>query len=327
MNKKIRLYAKKLYRFVYDFYTIFDQERILREASSLTFVTVLGFVPFTLFLLTFLPDIPPLNLSDQFKTILVSLLMPESAELMHEFIDDLFNYNITLNIFNIIMLVVTSFSLFNSINTSFDRILKIHIKPKQSKPGTLLKLFGMVVLGFFIFAILFSTSSMPYFQDLFKSKMLRQFFSFLLPSLLWFVLITLAYFFLPTARVKGKSIFIAASISAFVWFLSKLSFDYYIGNLTRMKQLYGIISSFPIFLFWIYLNWIFVLSGVIIIAILNDYHKNKKEFQLVAQIQLSVNKKVTKDYVKEIVFDDDEEKQLRRFLSELFVKKNKKKEK
>ena len=318
---------KKIYSFIKEFYTIFDQERILREAASLTFVTVLGFVPFTLFLLTFLPDIPPLNLTDQVKNIIVSLLMPESAELMHIFLDDLFNHTVKLSIFNIAMLAVTSFSLFNSINTSFDRILKIHLKPSKTTFGTLLKLFGMLVLGFFIFALLISTSSLPYFQAFFTSNIARQFLNFILPSVLWFTLICLAYYFLPNAKLKVFSILIAASSSAIIWFFTKLSFDYYISNLTRMKQLYGIISSFPIFLFWIYLNWIFVLSGVIILAILNSQHRNKKEFQLVAQIQLSVNKKVTKDYVKEIMFDEDEEKQLRRFLSELFVKKEKRKNK
>jgi membrane protein len=324
MNKHFNAFYKKASSFIKAFYTIFDQERILREASSLTFVTVLGFVPFILFLMTFLPDIPALNLSGQLKSILLSVMMPESADLFHIFIDDLFNNTITLNIFNIIMLVITSFSLFNSINTSFDRILKIHIKAKQSKAGTLLKLFGTIVLGFFIFTILFSTSSMPYIQSIFQSKWIRQVFSFLLPLILWFTLILLAYYFLPTARIRGKSVFVSASISAFAWFITKLSFDYYISHLTRMKQLYGIISSFPIFLFWIYLNWIFVLSGVIIIAILNDFHKNKKEFQVVAQIQFSVNKKVTKDYEKELVFDKNEEKQFKKFLSELLTKKNEK---
>ncbi len=327
MNKKLHKISRKLVRFAKDFYIIFDQERILREASSLTFVTVLGFVPFILFLLTFLPDAPPLNLGEQFKNILLSIMLPESAELFHEFIDDLFNHTVTLNIFNIIMLAITSFSLFNSINTSFDRILKIHIKPKQSKPGTLLKLFGTIVLGFFIFTILLSTSSMPYIQDLFHSRWVKQIFTFLLPLLMWFTLIVLAFYFLPTAKIRGKSVFISASISAFVWFLTKLSFDYYIGNLTRMKQLYGIISSFPIFLFWIYLNWIFILSGVIIIALLNDFHKNKKEFQVVAQIQFSVNKKVTRDYERELVFDKDDEKQFRRFLADLLIKKNEKRNK
>ena len=316
---------KKLFVFIREFIQIFTSERILREAASLTFVTVLGFVPFTLFVLTFFPDIPSLNVLDHIKDLFATFLIPESADSILEMIDNLFHYQVSLNIFNITMLVITSFSLFNSITASFDRILKIEQKPLRRTFGTLLKVFGMVVLGFFIFTLLISTASLPYFQEVFTLNIVRAVFNFILPLIFWFLFINIAYLFLPNAKLQLKSILIAASISAVVWFGAKLGFDLYIHNLTRMKQIYGIISSFPIFLIWIYLNWIFILSGVIIMAILNGQYTKHKEFEMTAQISLTINRKVSRDYIKEIELGDEEENLLRKFLAEMLAKKEKKK--
>ena len=323
--KRIRKFLKawlnhkrvKYTRFGKEFAIIFNEERILREASSLTFVTMVGIIPFTLFLVTFFPDIPPLNLLDQIKPLIMTILLPESAELVSNFIDQLFENKASLNIFNIVVLVLASYSLLNSITNSFDNILKLEQKAQKRTIFTVLKMFGMVMVGIFIFALLLGTSSLPYFQGFIKINFIRQFSNYFLPLLFWFLLINFAYIFIPNAKIKIKSIWIAATFSALVWFAAKLGFDFYIINMTHMKQIYGILSSFPIFLFWIYLNWIFVLSGVIVLALLNRVQHKAKTYELTAKIQLSINKKVTKDYISEIELSDDKQQKLKEFLKEL----------
>jgi uncharacterized BrkB/YihY/UPF0761 family membrane protein len=88
-----------------------------------------------------------------------------------------------------------------------------------------------------------------------------------------------------------------------------------------MKQVYGIISSFPIFLFWIYINWIVVLSGVIIMSILNPKKKKSNKYRLTAQIQLEINEKGTHDFSTKIDFSEDEESQFRKLLADILKKK------
>ena len=321
MNKKLNnwlnLKRKKLIRFIKVFITIFKEEKILREASSLTFVTMLGIIPFTLFLITFFPDIPPLNLIDQLKPLLMQILLPETADLVSTYLDQLFEHQASLNIFNIIILITASYSLLNSINNSFDSILKLEQKTTKRTLGTVLKMFGMVMVGFFVFALLIGTSSLPYFHSFITINFIRQFSNYIIPLVFWFVLTNFAYYFIPNAKIKHRSIWISAACSAVVWFIAKIGFDFFILNLTQMKQVYGILSSFPILLFWIYLNWIFVLSGVIIMAILNRVHKKPKTYDLTAKIQLSINAKVTKDYASHIELSDDKQQQLKDFLKSI----------
>jgi len=314
---------RKLFLFFREFVRIFEEEKILREAASLTFVTVLGLIPFILFLVLFLPDIPTLNVVDKLKDLLKTLLLPESAEQVGIFFDHLFERKASMGILNIIMLIVSSYSLFSSITTAFNNILKIATTTKTNTFSMLVKLFGTVIIGFFIFAVLISTSSLPYFQGFMTVDFIRKFTNLILPLLCWFLLINVAYYFLPNIKLKQRSIWMSAGCTAVLWFIAKIGFDFWINNLTQMKQVYGIISSFPIFLFWIYLNWILVLAGVIMLAIQNQSRARVKDFQVAVQINMVINKKMTKDYVSELHLGAEEQKQLRNFLVEL-LKKDKK---
>jgi len=316
MSKK-----KRIYVYFRVFVQIFEEEKILRDAASLTFVTVLGLIPFIIFLVSFFPDIPSLNLVDQLKGLLVKILIPEAAAEVNDYFDTLFQRRVSMSVINIIMLVVSSYSLFASITSSFDNILRIDTGLVRNKFGTLIKLFGTVVIGFFIFALLISTSSLPFFQGFFTLNIIRQLSNLVLPLLCWFLLINVAYYFLPNIKLKQRSIWLSAAITSIVWFIAKVGFDFWINNLTQMKQIFGIISSFPIFLFWIYLNWILVLSGVIILAIQNKSYNTKKEFEVQANISLIINKKSTRNIMSDIKLSD--EAQLRKLLIELLKKEKK----
>jgi len=311
---------RKLYLFFREFIRIFDEEKLLREAASLTFVTVLGLIPFILFLVLFLPDIPTFNVVDKLKDLLKTLLLPESAEQVGDFFDHLFERKASMGILNIIMLILSSYSLFSSITTAFNNILKINTGAIKDTFTLLIKMFSTVIIGFFIFAVLISTSSLPYFQGFIAADFIRKFTNLIVPLLCWFLLINVTYYFLPNIKLKQRSIWISAGCTAVLWFVAKIGFDFWINNLTQMKQVYGIISSFPIFLFWIYLNWILVLSGVILLAIQNKSRARHKDFQVSVQINMVINKKMTKDYVSELHLGADKQGMLREFLIELLKK-------
>jgi YihY family inner membrane protein len=179
----------------------------------------------------------------------------------------------------------------------------------------------MVVLGFFVFATLISTASLPYFQNFLTLNFIRKFSNIIVPLVFWILLNNIAYYFIPNTRLKHHTIWISTSFTAVIWILLKLLFDYAIEHFTNMKQVYGIISSFPIFLFWIYINWIVVLSGVIIMAILNPKKKKSNKYRLTAQIQLEINEKGTHDFSTKIDFSEDEESQFRKLLADILKKK------
>ena len=50
-------------------------------------------------------------------------------------------------------------------------------------------------------------------------------------------------------------------------------------NLTNIEAVYGVVKSLPIFLFWIYLNWVIILSGMVLVAILEYKDKALKHVE------------------------------------------------
>ncbi|MDD3051824.1 MAG: YhjD/YihY/BrkB family envelope integrity protein [Candidatus Cloacimonetes bacterium] len=263
-----------LYRNLLIFERIYSEKKVFKEASALTFVTLMGFIPFGLFLLFLLPEIPFIQ-GSTIKESFIDLFLPSSAEQIRLYIDEMMNQKGSINLINFVILLVTSFGLFRIINDAFDSILNVHELRKKDIIFNLMKFLGMIAFGFIITLILFSSASLPLFSNLFKLKFLGVISAYVIPFLLLFILILLFYLFVPTIRIKRTSIATAAAISSIVWFIVKYGFNYYINNLTNIQVVYGVISALPIFMMWVYINWTIILSGVIIVSILEKRYTGK----------------------------------------------------
>jgi len=64
---------------------------------------------------------------------------------------------------------------------------------------------------------------------------------------------------------------IGALISAFIFESMSRIFGYYISHFPTYKLVYGAFSSVPIFLMWIYLSWLAILTGAVITASLSHW--------------------------------------------------------
>jgi membrane protein len=94
------------------------------------------------------------------------------------------------------------------------------------------------------------------------------------------------YFFASSVHFRLKSLLLGSFIAAAIWSVAKLGFDFYIKNLTNMEAVYGVIATLPIFLFWIYMNWVIILLGVELISYLEktDREKKRKEKRLATEV-------------------------------------------
>nr|MBC8383910.1 YihY/virulence factor BrkB family protein [Candidatus Cloacimonadota bacterium] len=88
----------------------YNDEGIFKESAALTFVTLLGFIPFIIFIIFFLPKLPFLKIEDHFKDVMISIFLPSSAEQISEYVKQIAGQKIPFNLFNFIVLLVTSFS-------------------------------------------------------------------------------------------------------------------------------------------------------------------------------------------------------------------------
>jgi membrane protein len=77
-----------------------------------------------------------------------------------------------------------------------------------------------------------------------------------------FLALTLLYKLLPNTLVRWRPAATGAFVAAVLWDASKWAFGLYVSRALPYLKLYGAIGLIPLFLFWLYLNWLIVLFGL-----------------------------------------------------------------
>ncbi|MBW6516208.1 MAG: YihY/virulence factor BrkB family protein [Candidatus Cloacimonetes bacterium] len=254
-----------------------NQDSIMKESAALTFITVLSFIPFLLLIFFIIPDIPGLNIREHLQELFLSILLPDSVETATSYVSNLLDQKMPSNIFNIALLILTSFGLFKFINGAFDRILNVTEFENKSIIYKLGKFIVMIFFGFIFILVLFSSTSVSLIAQIFDFPFIRNISFIIIPFLMFFFVNLFIYFFASTVHFRASSLVIGSAVAAAIWIIVKMGFDFYISNLTNMEVVYGVIATLPIFLFWIYLNWAIILFGVVLIAILENKESNIEE--------------------------------------------------
>ncbi len=316
MRKKV---LANLWDFLKRWYRLIREERVMREAGSLTYITILGFVPFVVFILLIVPDLPFLNLQDKVFELISNNLMPTSALAVNNVIEGMLKGRSGFNIINFVVLIISSYSLFRMIRDSFDRILKMEYHTKQDPISQIIKFLGTIILGVFILVVLISSSSLPLISRLLKFPLL-QWLTYLIPFVMQFVLLVFLYMLMPSIKVRRMSLVRGAFWTALIWIIAKTGFDFYIYRMTSYQRFYGTLSALPIFLLWIYVNWAIILSGIVMVATFeNIKHKDepqKKPDEMVrltlelygdGKLRRNLDKYISSEELKEIWETPDEE--------------------
>ena len=82
----------------------------------------------------------------------------------------------------------------------------------------------------------------------------------------WFFMFVV-YLWVPNARVRIRPALIGALVAAILLEVGKRSLGAYMANAFTVSSLYGSLGLIPVFMFWMYLMWMFVLVGLEVAAI------------------------------------------------------------
>lgn len=298
-NDKRKVMFEQIYKFLSLYYKKVSQELILKEAAALTYITLLGFLPFLFFIVYLVPKIPFLAINSKFQSHLYQNFLPVSTGDVGFLVSQLLAQRAPFNIFSFVVAIVTSYSLFRVIRNAFDRILVMEFQPPKDWLAQLVKFFGTIIFGFIIILLLFSSSSLPILSSLLNIPLFKKQLIYILPFVLQFLALVFMYMILPSIKVKRSSLFRAAFWTTLVWVILKGFFDYYIYNMTNIEAIYGVLKSLPIFLLWIYLNWVIVLGGMVLVTVLEYKEKaldvvDKKHFVRLT-LEMYTDKKMDKE--------------------------------
>jgi membrane protein len=97
-----------------------------------------------------------------------------------------------------------------------------------------------------------------------------------LPSGLPFFAILIAIFYgmykyVPHRRVHWKAAMVSAFLTSLSWVAAKMVYGIYVRKVVTYSKIYGSLGAIPIFLLWIYVAWLVILSGAALSSSLQSH--------------------------------------------------------
>lgn len=94
-----------------------------------------------------------------------------------------------------------------------------------------------------------------------RSWLLRRVGGFVVPVIVGFASFTTLFAVLPASRVRFHSAATGGLVAAVLWEVSRRAFFLYVGHAATITGFYPKLAALPLFLIWIWINWVIVLFG------------------------------------------------------------------
>ncbi len=250
------------------------EERLLDTAASLTFTTLLALVPLVTIALTVFSAFPVFaSFTAHIKDFLLANLVPEAASRLitvygRQFVDNAAR----LTAFGIIGLGITAVLVMHTILDSFNRIWRV--RRPRSLAVRIALYWAVLTVGPILIGGSLSVTSwlLALSEDLtsiapgINGMLLKS-----VPFLLTMLALAFVYNVVPNRSVATRDALIGGVLAAFVFEAVKVGFSQYLALFPTYTLVYGTFAGVPAFLLWIYLSWLIVLLGAVVVAVLPDW--------------------------------------------------------
>jgi membrane protein len=249
----------------------FTEDRCVQFAASLTYTTLLALVPIVTIALAVLSAFPVFaDLMTQLKVFILSNFVPVSAgKIISVYMQQFSQKAAHLTALGIGLLGVTAFVLMLTIDHAFEVIWRV--RRKRPLLRRFLIYWAALTLGpLLIGASLSLTSYLVSFSlGLTKGMPVVGMATLkIVPVVLTIFTFALLYRIVPSRPVLPFHALIGGVAAGIAFELMKKVFALYVTHFPTYTLVYGAFASVPLFLIWIYLSWLVVLSGAVITAAL-----------------------------------------------------------
>lgn len=256
-----------------------NHDRMTTSAASLAYTTVLAIVPLCTVIFSLISAFPIFKQGNEaIKNLLSSNLAPAASETIENYLDQFIENTSQMTAFGLIGLMVTSLLLIRSIDTALNYIW--HTKRKRSFFYNFTMYWTILSLGPILIGASAAISSYIFSMKLFTETN-NSFL--LLNSLPFFISVFgfwLLYCIVPTESVPFKESFIGALLAACLFTLGKKAFALYVTSFPSYQLIYGVLSSIPLLLVWIYFSWCIILFGAEFSVSLIEFNQERKQLKL-----------------------------------------------
>ncbi|MDO8413951.1 MAG: YihY family inner membrane protein [Gallionellaceae bacterium] len=255
----------------------FRQDRCAQMASSLTFTTLLSLVPLLTIALTLFSAFPVFaEFSEQIKQFMLANMLPETGgRLISRYVEQFAESAAKLTTVGVAFLAVTSMLMMRTIDNAFNTIWRVS-RPRALVQRILvywavLTLAPLLIGGSLSLTSWLISMSAGYAKQIpaFGMTSLK-----VIPVLLTTLAFSLLFRIVPNRYVPMRHALFGGAVAAVAFESMNRAFAFYISHFPTYKLVYGAFASIPIFLLWIYLSWLTILSGALIAASLSHWRSH-----------------------------------------------------
>jgi membrane protein len=256
----------------------FGADRCSENAAALTYMSLFALVPLLTVLYTVASAVPAFQgVETQMQDFLFEHLMPDSSLEIQEYLDDFSRQAKNLTGPGIIFLLVTSVLMLHNIEKAFNMIWRA--RKSRSAVSSFVLYWAVLTLAPITIGLALGIStylsSFANVLDDFDVIGAKAFLLKSIPLLLSTAGFSLLYAAVPNCRVPFKHALIGGFSAALAFHIARSIFtDLMVGS--SFTFIYGAFAVVPLFLLWIYVSWIIVLVGGILVHSLSAYQSSEQ---------------------------------------------------
>lgn len=250
----------------------FQQDRCQRVAGALSFTTVLAVVPLMAVIIAVLSLFP---VFDSWKSVIQDFIysnfVPASGDVVQKYLTQFAGKAGQLTAVGLVFLMVTAIMLMATIEDAFNDIWRV--KNTRKVLYRFLVYWALLTLGPILIAVSLTVTSQFFALPIFGQDditWVHRALNVVWPLVFETVAAVLLYTVVPNAPVRWRYALLGGVFAAILIEVAKRLFAYSMKTFTSYQVVYGAVAALPIFLVWIYISWIVILLGAIVVATLND---------------------------------------------------------
>lgn len=240
----------------------FVHDRIIMSAGSLAFQTLLSLVPLMAVTLSILKVFPVFaSLKHQIGDFLFQNFAPAQGSLLKGYLWEFIDKTSSLSTVGGLFLIVIALFLISTIDQTLNDIWEVQTPRRRLQGFTLY--WTVLTLGPLFIGTSVAASSYVWYSLLSGTQLLEMkvrllsFVPFFNTAIAFFLL----YMLVPNRKVRFTHALVGGVLAAVLFELSKRWFTFYVSSFATFEHIYGALSVVPMLFFWIYLEWVVVLTG------------------------------------------------------------------
>ena len=271
------LWAQRLFHYIVIFIHDTRRSELSKQASAMAYVTLFSLVPSLAAIFTLLGLFLPIlgdntHLMNEARQFLFKYLATGSGS---QVIDYLERFIAGLNLKRIGMsafvgLMITLVILLRQIEEALNRIWMVH--EARSMLTRFIYFWLFLTLGMFIVSVTVGLSTSFSLTSMITQKTLAAAdraddIPIVAMTINWAftcALFFLAYKIIPNCEVRGNAARTGAILAGTLFYVISKLYTIYVTSFASYKNIYGTLAALPVFLLWIYVCWLILLTGALL---------------------------------------------------------------